>query len=119
MLHSSGRTHREGKCKLTEIENNSEYNNDIREDIRNRTERLYEDLRQESMNFLKEGLTNQIMGIKETIAKVLDRDSSLAENIRMLFREQGNMITSILMAIGMTIGVLGEALLPSGGGAAA
>ena len=107
------------KCKLTEIENNPEYNNSIREDIRNGTERLYEDLGQESMNLLKGGLTIQFLGIKETIAKVLDRDSSLAEKIRMLFREQGNMITSILMAIGMTIGILGEALLPSGGGAAA
>ena len=33
----------------------------------------------------------------------------------MLFREQGITITSILMAIGMAIGVLVEALLPSSG----
>ena len=37
----------------------------------------------------------------------------------MLFREQGITIASILMAIGMAIGVLVEALLPGGGGAAA
>ena len=37
--------------------------------------------------------------------------------IRTLFREQGIMIVSILMAIGMAIGVLVEALLPGDGGA--
>ena len=59
------------------------------------------------------------MSFKETIAKVLDKDTSLAEKIRTLFREQGITIASILTAIGMAIGVLVEALLPSGGGAAA
>ena len=60
------------------------------------------------------------MSFQETIAKVLDKDTSLAEKIRTLFREQGIMIASILTAIGMAIGVLVEALLPgaSGGGAA-
>ena len=56
------------------------------------------------------------MSFKETITKVLDKDTSLAEKIRMLFREQGIMIASILMAIGMAISVLIEALLPGGGG---
>ena len=49
---------------------------------------------------------------------MLDKDTSLAENIRTLFREQGITIASILTAIGMAIGVLVEALLPGGGGAA-
>ena len=50
---------------------------------------------------------------------VFDKDTSLAEKIRTLFREQGITIASILTAIGMAIGVLVEALLPGGGGAAA
>ena len=50
------------------------------------------------------------------ISKVLDKDTSLAEKIRMLFSEQGIMTASILTAILMAIGVLVEALLPSGGG---
>ena len=62
---------------------------------------------------------NQITSFKETIAKVLDKDTSLANKIRMLFREQGITIASILTAIGMAIGVLVEALLPGGGGTAA
>ena len=53
------------------------------------------------------------------IVKVLDKDTSLGEKIRTLFRERGITIASILMAIGMAIRVLVEALLPGGGGAAA
>ena len=51
------------------------------------------------------------MSFHETIAKVLDKDTSLGEKIRTLFREQGITIASILTAIGMAIGVLVEALL--------
>ena len=49
----------------------------------------------------------------------MDKDTSFAEKIITLFREQGIMIASILTAIRMAIGVLVEALLPGGGGAAA
>ena len=55
------------------------------------------------------------MSFCETIAKVLDKDTSLGEKIRTLFREQGITIASILTAIKMAIGVLVEALLPGGG----
>ena len=50
---------------------------------------------------------------------MLDKDTSLDEKIRTLFREQGITIASILTAIGIAIRVLVEALLPGGGGAAA
>ena len=53
------------------------------------------------------------------IAKVLDKDTSLAEKIWIMFREQGITIASVLMAIGMATSVLIEALLPGGGGTAA
>ena len=75
--------------------------------------------RQESIDLLKGRLKNQITSFKETIAKVLDKDTSLGEKIRTLFREQGITIASILTAIKMAIGVLVEAFLPGGGGAAA
>ena len=71
--------------------------------------------RQESIDLLKGRLKNQITSFKETIAKVLDKDTSLGEKIRTLFREQGITIASILTAIGMAIGVLVEALLLGGG----
>ena len=93
----------------------------MKEDITKRIDDLNNELkvRQESINLLKGRLKNQITSFKETIAKVLDKGTSLAEKIRTLFREQGITIASILTAIGMAIGVLVEALLPGGGGAAA
>ena len=93
----------------------------MKEDITKRIDDLNEDLkiRQESIDLLKGRLKNQITSFKETIAKVLDKDTSLAEKIRTLFREQGITIASILTPIGMAIGVLVEALLPGGGGATA
>ena len=45
---------------------------------------------------------------------MLDKDISLGEKIRTMFREQGITIASILMAIRMAIGVLVEALLLGG-----
>ena len=50
---------------------------------------------------------------------MLDKDTSLAEKIRTLFREQGITIASMLMAIWMAIWVLVKALLPGGAGATA
>ena len=93
----------------------------MKEDITKRIDDLNEDLkvRQESIDLLKGRLKNQITSFHETIAKVFDSNTSLAEKIRTLFREQGIMIAFILMAIGMAIGVLVEALLSGGGGAAA
>ena len=46
---------------------------------------------------------------------MLDKDTSLGEKTRILFREQGITIASILTAIGMAIRVLVEALLPRWG----
>ena len=87
------------------------------EDIIKRIDALNDELatRQESIDLLKGRLKNQITSFRETIAKVLDKDTSLGEKIRTLFSEQGITIASILTAIG----VLVEALLPGGGGAAA
>ena len=107
------------KYKLEEIrEHPGVYDDCIQEDIMKRLDKLNDELkaRRESINLLKRRLTNQITSFKETIAKMLDKDTSLAEKIRMLFRQQGSMIASVLMAIGMAIGVLVEALLPGGGG---
>ena len=97
------------------------YDDAMREDIAKRIDDLNEDLkvRQKSIDILKGRLKNQITSFKETIAKVLDKDTSLGEKIRALFRKQGIMIASILTAIGMAISVLVEALLPGGGGAVA
>ena len=97
------------------------YDDAMKEDITKRIDDLNDELkvRQESIDLLKGRLKNQITSFCETIAKVLDSNTSLGEKIRTLFREQGITIGSILMAIGMAIGVLVEALLPGGGGGGA
>ena len=105
-------------CKLKEFrEHPGVYNDAMREEITKRIEKLNDELkvRQESIDLLKGRLEDQITSFKETITKVLDKDTSLAEKIQMLFREQGITVASILMAIRMAIGVLIEALLPGGG----
>ena len=94
-----------------------DYDDAMKEDITKRIDALNDELatRQESIDLLKGRLKNQIMSFKETIAKVSDKDTSLGEKIRTIFREQGITIASILTAIGMAIRVLVEALLPGGG----
>ena len=98
-----------------------EYDDAMREDITKRIDALNDELaiRQKSIDLLKGILKSQITSFHETITKVSDKDTSLGEKIQTLFREQGIMIASILMVIGMAIGVLVEALLLGGGGAAA
>ena len=90
----------------------------MKEDITKQVDALNNELatRQESIDLLKGRLKSQITSFKETIAKVLVKDTSLGDKIRTLFREQGITIASILTAIGMAIVVLVEALLPGGGG---
>ena len=92
------------------------YDDAIKEGTTKRIDALNDELatRQESIDLLKGRLKNQITSFKEMIAKVLDKDTSLGEKIRTLFREQGITIASILTVIGMAIGVLVEALLPGG-----
>ena len=77
------------KRKLMAIQDNPEYNDGIREDIRNKIAKLNDDLsvRQEIIELIKGRLKDQITSFKETIAKVLDKDVSLGEKIRKLFRE--------------------------------
>ena len=109
------------KIKLGEIQDDPRYTKKQHEELIKSLDKLNDELkvRQESIDLLRGRLKNQITSFKETIAKVLDKDTSLGEKIQTLFREQGITIASILTAIGMAIGVLVEALLLGGGAAAA
>ena len=109
------------KIKLGEIQDNPRYTKKQHEELRRRLDKLNDELkvRQESIDLLKGRLKNQITSFKETIAKVLDKNTSLGEKIQTLFREQGITIASILTAVRMAIRVLVEALLLGGGAAAA
>ena len=60
------------------------YDDAMREDITKRIDNLNDELkvRQESINFLKGRLMSQITDFCKTIAKGLDKDTSLGEKIR-------------------------------------
>ena len=54
----------------------------------------------------RKDLQTQVAMIKQTIEKVYDNSTSLAERIRTLFREQSINIFSILTAFSMTISTI-------------
>ena len=102
------------KRKLEEMKNDETYSDDQSEEVRARLQRFQDE--QKAINnqipILKERYSNQIYQIRESIMKFLDRETgTLGERIRTLFKEQGITIISILTALGMTLGVLIEALL--------
>ena len=99
--------------KLNEIQGLN-YSDDQRKMVEDRIKKLRDELneRNEEINILKGEASKQINQIKESITKFLDKETgTLGERIRTLFKEQGITIVSILTAVGMTIGVLIEALL--------
>ena len=99
--------------KLNEIQD-PKYSDDQRDMIEGRINKLRGELteRNKEIDILKGEASKQINQIKESITKFLDKQTgTLGERIRTLFKEQGITIVSILTAVGMTIGVLVEALL--------
>ena len=54
----------------------------------------------------RKDLQTQVARIKQTLEKVLDKNKSLAERIRALFREQGITIFSVLTALSMAISII-------------
>ena len=107
-----GRIKRE-EGKLNEIRGPT-YSDDLRNRIEDRINKLRSELteRNKEIDILKGEASKQINQIRESITKFLDKETgTLGERIRTLFKEQGITIVSILTAIGMTLGVLIEALL--------
>ena len=105
--------------KLEEMANDETYSDDQRDEVRARLQRFQDEQKAISNQIciLKGRYSNQICQIRESIMKFLDKETgTLGERIRTLFKEQGITIVSILTALGMTLGVLIEALL---GGASA
>ena len=51
----------------------------------------------------RKDLQTQVARIKQTLEKVYDKNTSLAERFRTLFREQGTTIFSIVTALSITI----------------
>ena len=99
--------------KLSEVQD-PKYSDDQRYMIQDRLRKLRGELteRNKEINILKGEASKQINQMRESITKFLDKETgTLGEIIRTLFKEQGIMIVSILTAIGMTLGVIIEALL--------
>ena len=99
--------------KLEEMANDETYSDEQREEVRARLQRFQDEQKaiSEQIRILKGRYSNQIYQIRESIMKFLDKETTLGERIRTLFKEQGITIVSILTALGMTLGVLIEALL--------
>ena len=100
--------------KLEEMANDETYSNEQREEVRVRLQRFQDEQKaiSDQIRILKGRYSNQIYQIRESIMKFLDKETgTLGERIRTLFKEQGITIVSILTALGMTLGVLIEALL--------
>ena len=102
------------KRKLEEMANDETYSDEQREQVRARIQRFQDEQKaiSDQIRILKGRYSNQIYQIRESIMKFLDKETgTLGERIRTLFKEQGITIVSILTALGMTLGVLIEALL--------
>ena len=100
--------------KLEEMANDETYSDEQREEVRARLQRFQDEQKaiSDQIRILKGRYSNQIYQIRESIMKFLDKEMGTPhERIRTLFKEQGITIVSILTALGMTLGVLIEALL--------
>ena len=100
--------------KLEEMANYETYSDEQREEVQARLQRFQDEQKaiNDQIRILKGRYSNQIYQIRESIMKFWDKETgTLGKRIRTLFKEQGIIIVSILTALGMTIGVLTEALL--------
>ena len=93
---------------MEEVENDRTNTDEHRQLYRDRLDHLNTEkqARLEILPQNKKDLQTQVSRIKQTLEKVLDQNTSLAERIRTLFCEQGITIFSILTAFSMTISVI-------------
>ena len=107
-----------GTKKLEEVENNPTYSDEQKRLYRDRLNDLNTEkqARLEILSQNRKDLQTQVARIKQTLEKVLDQNSSLAERIRTLFREQGITIFSIRTALSMTISTITLAITGVFGG---
>lgn len=116
-----------GTSKLTELDDAIQRNKrklgeaeteQQKQRIKERLERLKEEhaVRLESISQIKEKLSSQFARMRQTVDKIADKDRTLKERLKILWREQGLTLVSVLTAIGMTISTLVLALLPSSAG---
>ena len=102
---------------MEEVENDPTYSDEQRQLYRDRLDDLNTEkqARLEILSQTRKGLQTQVARIKQILEKVLDKDISLAERIRTLFREQGITIFPKLTALSMTISTIVLAVFGGGG----
>ena len=94
--------------KLEEVKNDPTYSDEQRQLYKDRLDDLNTEkqARLEILSQNRKDLQTQASRIKQTLERALDKDTSLVETIRTLFREQGITIFSILAALSMTISTI-------------
>ena len=104
--------------KLEEVENDPTYSDEQRQLYRDRLDDLNTEkqARLEILSQNRKDLQTQVARIKQTLEKVLDKNTSLAERICTLFRDQGITIFSILTTLSMTISIIVLAITGAFGG---
>ena len=103
---------------MEEVKNDPTYSDELRQLYKDRLDNSNTEkkARLQILSQNRKDLQTQVARIRQTIVKVLDKDASLAERIRTLFKEQGITIFSILTAFSMTITTLVPAITGTGGG---
>ena len=103
---------------MEEVKNDLTYSDEQRQLYKDRLDNLNTEkkARLQILSQNRKDLQTQVARIRQTIVKVLDKDASLAERIRTLFKEQGITIFSILTAFSMTIATVVLAITGTGGG---
>ena len=103
---------------MEEVENDPTYSDEQRQLYKDRLDDLNTEkqARLEILSQNRKDLQTQASRIKQTLERALDKDTSLVETIRTLFREQGITIFSILAALSMTISKIVLAIAGAFGG---
>ena len=103
---------------MEEVENDFTYTDEQRQLYRDRLDdfNTEKQARLEILSQNQKDLQKQVARIRQTLEKVLNKNTSLAERIRTLFREQGITIFSILTALSMTISTIAFAITGFFGG---
>ena len=101
--------------KLEELQDTS-YSDEQRKRVELRLDMLKEErkARLEVASQNRKDLSSQLARIRQTVEQILDKDLTLGEKVRLVFREQGITIAAVVTAIGLIIESIVTAL--SGGG---
>ena len=97
---------------MEEVENDPTYTDEQRQLYRDRLDDLNTEkqARLEILSQNRKDLQTQVARIKQTIEKVLDKNTSLAKRNRTIFGDQGITIFSILTVFSMTISTIALAI---------